>query len=181
MAGSSGWSWADSGALFDVEWPKLFHDGLASTGDTDTGMLLPRAGWIGTWKYGASLWNGDIGSTLPILATSLKSMISAQLTGFGWMTIDGGGYCGGDSQSPQYRETQLRWMQLTTTLPIMRQHGQRDHTVFSWYSTAPPFLAKHDVAKIWMQDVFLLFLSDPSTFDAAGPNQNTSRIQYIQV
>eukprot|EP01051_Picozoa_sp_SAG22_P006270 SAG22_NODE_404_length_11005_cov_8.751788_7_plen_337_part_00 len=24
-------------------------------------------------------------------------------------------------------------MQLTTTLPIMRQHGQRDHTIFSWY------------------------------------------------
>ena len=55
-----------------------------------------------------------------------------QLTGFGWMTIDGGGYCGGDSQSPAYRETQLRWIQLTTTLPIMRQHGQRDHTIFSW-------------------------------------------------
>ena len=49
------------------------------------------------------------------------------------MTVDGGGYCGGDSQSPEYRETQLRWMQLTTTLPIMRQHGQRDHTIFSWY------------------------------------------------
>ena len=43
--GSSGWSWADAGALFDVEWPKLFHDGLKSTGDTP-GMLLPRAGWV---------------------------------------------------------------------------------------------------------------------------------------
>jgi len=27
-------------------------------------------------------------------------------------------------------------MQLTTTLPIMRQHGQRDHTIFSWYGPA---------------------------------------------
>jgi hypothetical protein len=60
-------------------------------------------------------------------------MISAQVTGFAWMTIDGGGYCGGDSQSPAYRETQMRWMQVALTLPIMRQHGQRDHTVFSWY------------------------------------------------
>eukprot|EP01050_Picozoa_sp_SAG11_P011092 SAG11_NODE_1151_length_5668_cov_6.748070_2_plen_824_part_00 len=132
--GGSGWSWADAGALFDVHWPKLFHDGIASAGDTP-GMLLPRAGWIGSWKYGASLWNGDIGSTLPILANSIKTMLSAQLSGFGWMTIDGGGYCGGDSQSPAYRETQLRWIQLTTTLPIMRQHGQRDHTIFSWYGT----------------------------------------------
>ena len=50
---------------------------------------------------------------MPILATSVKTLVSAQLTGFGWMTIDGGGYCGGDSQSPAYRETQLRWMQLS--------------------------------------------------------------------
>lgn len=136
VAGSSGWSWADAGALFDVQWPKLFQDGLAKSGDNETGMLLPRAGWIGQWKHGTSLWNGDIGSTFGVLATSLKTMISAQLTGFGWMTVDGGGYCGGDSQSPEYRETQLRWMQLTTTLPIMRQHGQRDHTIFSWYGDA---------------------------------------------
>ena len=136
VAGSSGWSWADAGALFDVQWPKLFQDGLAKSGDNETGMLLPCAGWIGQWKHGTSLWNGDIGSTFGVLATSLKTMISAQLTGFGWMTVDGGGYCGGDSQSPEYRETQLRWMQLTTTLPIMRQHGQRDHTIFSWYGDA---------------------------------------------
>ena len=50
VAGSSGWSWADAGALFDVQWPKLFQDGLAKSGDNETGMLLPRAGWIGQWK-----------------------------------------------------------------------------------------------------------------------------------
>lgn len=54
-------------------------------------------------------------------------------SGFGWTTIDGGGYAGGDSQSPAYRETQLRWMQLAATLPIMRQHGQRDRTLFPYY------------------------------------------------
>jgi alpha-D-xyloside xylohydrolase len=89
-------------------------------------VTLPRAGWIGTWKWGASLWTGDIGSTLPILADAVKTILSAQATGFAWMTIDGGGYCGGDSQSPAYRETQLRWMQLSATLPIMRQHGAED-------------------------------------------------------
>ena len=24
-------------------------------------------------------------------------------------------------------------MQVASTLPIMRQHGQRDHTIFNWY------------------------------------------------
>ena len=54
---------------------------------------------------------------MPILADAVKTIVSAQLTGFGWMTIDGGGYCGGDSQSPAYRETQLRWMQVRPTVP----------------------------------------------------------------
>ena len=105
---------------------------LVSSGETEI-MLLPRAGWTRTWKYGASLWTGDIGSTMPVLPASVKTLISAQITGFGWMTVDGDGHCGGDSQSPAYRETQLRWMQLSLTLPIMRQHGQRDHTVFKYY------------------------------------------------
>ena len=43
------------------------------------GCCCPRAGWIGQWKYGTSLWSGDIGSTLPILAQALKSVISAQV------------------------------------------------------------------------------------------------------
>lgn len=145
VKGASQMSWADAGAMYDVVWPKLFRDGLqqasarasaSSSRQVLNGVLLPRAGWIGSWKFGASLWNGDIGSTFPILATSLKTILSAQLSGFGWMTIDGGGYAGGDSQSPAYRETQLRWMQLSATLPIMRQHGQRDRTIFSWYGTA---------------------------------------------
>ena len=35
-------------------------------------------------------------------------------------------------------------------------------------------------SNIWIRDVVLLFLSGPSTFDAGGPNQHTSRIQVTQ-
>jgi alpha-D-xyloside xylohydrolase len=41
---TTGWSWADSGALFDVKWPQLFHDGLVNEGETEV-VTLPRAGW----------------------------------------------------------------------------------------------------------------------------------------
>ena len=50
-------------------WPKVFYDGLRSEGEKEgTVMMLPRAGWVGTWKWGGALWTGDIGSTFPILA-----------------------------------------------------------------------------------------------------------------
>ena len=47
-------------------------------------------------------------SMFSILAGQVKTVISAQVSGVAWMTTDAGGYCGGDSQSPAYRETQVR-------------------------------------------------------------------------
>ena len=61
-----------------MEWPKLFADGLRAAGETEF-ATLPRAGWIGTWKHAASLWTGDIGSTMPVLAVAVKTMLSAQV------------------------------------------------------------------------------------------------------
>jgi hypothetical protein len=47
--GSSGWSWADSGALFDVKWPQLFHDGLVSTGETEVRFVVSNyCSWFQT-------------------------------------------------------------------------------------------------------------------------------------
>jgi alpha-D-xyloside xylohydrolase len=70
--GSSGYSYADSGALFDVAWPKVIHDGLVSEGETDV-VMLPRAGWIGTWKYG-----GALVSTILLKLCSIFQCVSAR-------------------------------------------------------------------------------------------------------
>jgi alpha-glucosidase (family GH31 glycosyl hydrolase) len=37
-----------------------------SLGEEDI-VMLPRAGWVGTWRHGAVLWSGDIGSTMEVL------------------------------------------------------------------------------------------------------------------
>ena len=121
----------DMGSLFTLYWTQVFYDGLQGHGETDI-VMLPRAGWVGTWRHGAVLWSGDIGSTMPVLKSQVNIGVSAQTSGIPWWTTDVGGYSGGHSQDPVYRETVGRWFQYGFTCPLLRQHGARDHTC-PWY------------------------------------------------
>jgi len=122
----------DMGSMFVWYWAQTFHDGLIKSGEKDV-IMLPRAGWTGSWRYGAALWSGDIGSTLPVMADQLPTGISAQMSGIGWWTTDIGGYSGGHSTDEAYREVIVRWFQYGMTCPLFRQHGARDHTAIWFY------------------------------------------------
>eukprot|EP00463_Aulacantha_scolymantha_P003726 TRINITY_DN461_c0_g1_i2.p1 TRINITY_DN461_c0_g1~~TRINITY_DN461_c0_g1_i2.p1 ORF type:complete len:433 (-),score=81.46 TRINITY_DN461_c0_g1_i2:20-1318(-) len=122
----------DMGSMFVWYWSQAFHDGLSQSGEKDI-IMLPRAGWTGSWRYGAALWSGDIGSTLPVMADQLPTGISAQMSGIGWWTTDIGGYSGGHSTDDAYREVIVRWFQYGMTCPLFRQHGARDHTAIWFY------------------------------------------------
>lgn len=121
----------DMGSMFVWYWAQTFHDGLRRSGEKDI-IMLPRAGWAGSWRYGAALWSGDIQSTMPVMANQFPAGISAQMSGIGWWTTDIGGYSGGNSQDATYRETIVRWFQYGMTCPLFRQHGARDHTA-PWF------------------------------------------------
>jgi hypothetical protein len=124
-------SMRDIGAMFQLYWTQTFYDGLRSHGETDI-VMLPRAGWVGTWRHGAVLWSGDIGSTMEVLKGQVNIGLSAQMSGIPWWTTDVGGYKGGSSTDPSYREVISRWFQYGFTSPLFRQHGRRDHTA-PWY------------------------------------------------
>jgi len=59
--------------------------------------LSARAGWVGTWRHGAVLWSGDIGSTMEVLKSQVNIGLSAQTSGIPWWTTDVGGYAGGSA------------------------------------------------------------------------------------
>jgi len=135
LAVNASWSvgnMRDMGSMFTWYWTQVFHDGLANAGETDI-VMLPRAGWVGTWRWGASLWSGDIQSTMPTLKSQVNIGLSAQSSGIPWWTTDIGGYSGGNSQDTTFRETIVRWFQYGMTCPMFRQHGARDHTAIWWY------------------------------------------------
>ena len=90
--------------------------------------MLSRAGWVGTWRHGAALWSGDIGSTMAVLKSQTNFGISAQTSGIRWWKTDIGGYHGGQPANLQYEEPVAHWFQYGFTCPMLRQHGERSHT-----------------------------------------------------
>jgi alpha-D-xyloside xylohydrolase len=101
----------------------------------EASVMLPRAGYAGSWRTGAGLWSGDIWCTFEVLRSQFRAGISAQTSGFGLWTTDVGGYTappGGNchATNSSYRELVQRWFQFGVTCPILRQHGYRDTEIW---------------------------------------------------
>lgn len=118
--------------MYGWYWPQAFHDGLKAEGETEV-IMLPRAGYAGSWRWGAALWSGDIQSTFASLRTQVQTGLSAQISGIAWWNADIGGYHNGNSSDPQFRELIVRWFQYGMTCPLFRQHGSgRDTAVWAY-------------------------------------------------
>lgn len=104
---------------------KLYHDGLKAEGETEI-VTLGRSAYLGSQRFGAAVWSGDIHSSFEMLATSVRVGLNMNLTGIPWWTTDIGGFSGGDINSPTFRELVVRWFQYAVFCPLFRLHGIRD-------------------------------------------------------
>ena len=84
---------------------------------------------------------------MSVLKSQLNIGVSAQTSGIPWWTTDVGGYSGGHSQDPVYRETVGRWFQYGFTCPLLRQHGARDHTC-PWFYGNETELIIEDIIRL---------------------------------
>lgn len=110
--------------LYPFYYAKTFYDGLKEAGEEET-VALTRAAWIGSQRFGVSVWNGDIPSTFEALKQSIVSGLSMSLCGIPWWNSDIGGFHSGDIESDYFRELIVRWFQFGVFCPIMRLHGAR--------------------------------------------------------
>ena len=104
---------------------RLFADGMSSEGRKPT-VLLSRSAWAGSQKYGAAVWSGDIPATWESLAKQVRAGLNIAVSGIPWWTTDIGGFHGGDSTDPAYRELMVRWFQYGVFCPLFRLHGDRE-------------------------------------------------------
>lgn len=115
---------AESGLLYPYYYAKCFYDGLKSEGEDEI-VLLTRAAYPGSQKFGALVWNGDIGSDFWALRHSVISGLSMAMCGIPWWNSDIGGFHGADTESDYFRELVVRWFQFGLFCPVMRLHGDR--------------------------------------------------------
>ena len=126
-------TFAEMGQLFTTYWSQMFANGMRALGAPP--LMLARTSYASTWRNGAALWSGDVQCTFPVLATQVRTGLSAQTSGFGLWTTDIGGYDGDDVNhcditNSTYRELVVRWFQYGVTCPLFRQHGSRDTEIW---------------------------------------------------
>ncbi len=95
-------------------------------------MILTRSGFPGIQRYGAALWSGDVGNDWETLRRQVTGGLSLVVTGIPWWTYDAGGFFRPYNQykSEAFHECFLRWLQISTYLPLMRVHGYMTDTEF---------------------------------------------------
>lgn len=115
---------AEIGNIYPREYAKLFYEGQRSNGQEEIVNLI-RCAWVGSQRYGALVWSGDIMSTYEDFRKQICAGIHMGLSGIPWWTTDIGGFHAGVTTDPDFRELLVRWFQFGTFCPVMRLHGCR--------------------------------------------------------
>ncbi|KAJ5625328.1 hypothetical protein N7510_001637 [Penicillium lagena] len=126
------------GKLYPWAHQQAIEEGLRNVTSTDTGsacdhLSLSRSGYIGSQRFCSMIWSGDTTAVWETLSAQVASGLSAAATGWGWWTMDAGGFqadptvwWSANIDTPEYRELYVRWLQWATFLPFMRTHGSRE-------------------------------------------------------
>lgn len=112
------------GNMYPREYSRLFFEGQKSIGQKEI-VNLVRCAWVGSQKYGALVWSGDIWSSYADFRKQICAGLHMGLSGIPWWTTDIGGFHGGNIHDPDFIELLLRWFQFGTFCPVMRLHGLR--------------------------------------------------------
>ena len=111
--------------IYPYYYAQMAYDGFKQLSD-DEPVTLIRCAYLGSQKFGALVWSGDIPSSFESLSQQVKAGLNMSLCGIPWWNTDIGGFYGGDTQSSEFRELILRWFQYGVFSPVMRLHGNRN-------------------------------------------------------
>ena len=110
--------------IYPFYYSKSFYDGMTEAG-MDKVINLVRCAWAGSQRFGTLLWSGDVYSSWRTLREQLNAGLSASVSGIPWWTCDIGGFIGGYTEKPEFRELLVRWFEMGCFLPVFRLHGER--------------------------------------------------------
>ncbi len=100
-------------------WTERVYRGLKEDFPQMRPFLMPRAACAGIQRYAAFPWTGDIKRSWGGLQAQVPALISAGMSGIGYMGNDVGGF----SASSTDPELYLRWIEMAVFSPMMRTHS----------------------------------------------------------
>ncbi|HEY1498454.1 MAG TPA: TIM-barrel domain-containing protein [Acidobacteriaceae bacterium] len=123
------------------------YDGQRSAPDPQRVFTLTRSAFLGMQRNAAAAWSGDIATNFDTLRREIPAGLNYSLSGFPYWTTDIGGFLGGDTSDPRYRELFVRWFQYGSFCPVFRVHGTRsnnENELWSDGQAAQLILAQYD-------------------------------------
>ncbi|HEY6448359.1 MAG TPA: TIM-barrel domain-containing protein [Acidobacteriaceae bacterium] len=123
------------------------YDGQRATTSQQRVFTLTRSAFLGMQRNAAAAWSGDIATNFDTLRREIPAGLNDSLSGFPYWTTDIGGFLGGDTSSPAYRELFVRWFQYGSFCPVFRVHGTRtnnENELWSDGAQAQTILALYD-------------------------------------
>lgn len=115
----------EKGNLYPRCYAQMGYEGMQSEGEKEI-VNLCRCAWVGSQRYGALVWSGDIDSGFRSMRHQLSAGLNISMAGIPWWTTDIGGFHGGDISDPAFRENLIRWFQFAAFCPVFRLHGFRE-------------------------------------------------------
>jgi alpha-D-xyloside xylohydrolase len=113
------------GNMYPLMYAQAFFEGQTQERQENVINLL-RCAWVGSQKYGALVWSGDIASSFEIFRNQLIAGLNMGIAGLPWWTTDIGGFHGGDPKNQAFQELLIRWFQWGTFCPVMRLYDDRE-------------------------------------------------------
>lgn len=114
-----------AGNIYPREYARGIYEGLKADGVKDI-LSLVRCAWVGTPKYGALVWSGDICSSFEEMRDQIAIGINMGVAGIPYWIADIGGFYGGNVNDPVFRELIVRWYQWAVYTAVLRMHGDRE-------------------------------------------------------
>lgn len=116
--------------VYPLKVTRTIYEGLRKDDPGRRPMIFTRSGFSGAQRYGAVLWSGDVGNDWKTLRYQIAAGLGFVSSGLPWWTYDAGGFFRPHDQytDPAYIDRMIRWIQISTFLPVMRVHGYMSNT-----------------------------------------------------
>ncbi len=112
------------GNMYPLRYLQAYSSGLEKEGHSDYFSLI-RSAWVGSQKYGALVWSGDVPSTFEAFRDQFTAGLNIGIAGIPWWTTDIGGFMTDDVNDPDFVQLLIRWFEFAVYCPVLRMHGDR--------------------------------------------------------
>lgn len=156
--------------LFPLMTTEAIYKGQRHTSDKRV-FILTRSAYLGMQRNAASAWSGDTLTTFEAFKRQIPAGLNYSMTGLPYWTSDIGGFVGGNTDDPAYRELFVRWFEYGAFCPIFRAHGARQNAqneLWSFGPEAQQILTMYDRLRYRLMP-YIYSMAARTTFDGYTP------------